>query len=624
MGLLAIAAAVLGRSFAAAAPSPADQQRLEAAEGDLKEAARLYRDRQFRAAGDAVRKVQEALAASASNNEQLSGRRAKLYSRLAKAHALLELEGIKLPPLKLPEAPPPKKPAKGPSKNATASRKPSGVSFVGEVVPILVEKCGECHVTGSRGRLSMASFADLGKGGKSGPALTPGSGEGSRMIKSIKSGDMPRNGGKLSPEQLATLTKWIDEGARFDGADPAASLMNSMALVGGPERVELQVAAATGKEGALFSRDVGPALLANCMGCHSIKLTLGDLRLDPFTRLLRGGKSGVIVVPGQPDASLLIRKLKGLAGARMPMGGPPLPDATIAKIARWIADGARYDAYDPNQPLAEVVAMSKAIDANHEELARMRAEMAAKNWKLMLPDAEPVRQETEHFLLIGNVGPKLLSEVAATAEKQVPSLRRLFRVPAGPPFIKGKMTIFVFDKRYDYSEIGPMIEQREIPSEWRGHWRYTFIDAYGCVLPPSAAAEYSLNGLVAQQIAGVHIASLGRVPRWFPEGAARVAAGKLDPKDARVRAWDARLPEIVNTSGSADRFVRGALPPEDADLMSYGFVRFLMGSAGPYRNLLTSLRGGTQFEQAFTSAYGAAPNQVVAAWAAKFNARAGR
>jgi len=610
----------LGVASAPAAPTPASPapppgtSAIDAAESTLKEAARLYRAREFRAAGDAVRKVQETLAKSVKDDARLSGRTAKLYRQLAKAHALLELEGVKLPALKVPRPP----------QKAGAAPAVSRVSFVKQVAPILVGRCGECHVTGIRGKFSMANFAALSKGARKGPVVLAGNSQQSPLIEIIRSGNMPRNGGKLAPGELETIARWIDEGAKFDGSDPNAPLVNPIALTGPTSRPDIAVVAATGKEEALFARDVGPALLANCMGCHSTRLTLGDLRLDTFARLLRGGLSGVIVVPGRPDESLLIRKLRGQAGARMPMGRPPLPDATIEKIAKWIALGARYDAYDPNQPLSEVVAMSRAANANHTELAQLRAELAAKNWRMMLPDAEATKSETENFLLYGNVGPRTLSEVGQLAEKQVPVLRRLLRAPPGQPLIKGRMTIFVFDKRYDYSEIGPMVEQREIPSEWRGHWRYTFVDAYGCVLPPSAAKEYSLPVLVGQQVAGVYVASLGRVPRWFAEGSARAIAARLDAKDSRVRAWDAHLEELTGSPGTAMRFLANALPPEDSDVVSYGFMKYLMASSSRYQATLASIRSGVPFDQAFAKSFGTTAEQAVAAWGARSTARAGR
>jgi hypothetical protein len=52
----------------------------------------------------------------------------------------------------------------------------------------------------------------------------------------------------------------------------------------------------------------------------------------------------VRVVPNDPDASILIRKLEGTpgtAGARMPIGGPPYLTAGQTQIIRrWIELGA--------------------------------------------------------------------------------------------------------------------------------------------------------------------------------------------------------------------------------------------------------------------------------------------
>src|SRR5205085_8419752 len=153
------------------------------------------------------------------------------------------------------------------------------------------------------------------------------------------------------------------------------------------------------------------------------------------------------------------------------------------------------------------------------------------------------------------------------------------------PLIKGRMTFFVFNKRYDYGEVGAMLEKRDVPEQWKGHWRYTIVDAQGFVLPPQKD-QYSLSSLVAQQIAGVYVASQGNVPRGFAEGSARATAGKVDPKDPRVRSWDSRVAEARSLGGKPDAFLTGGLPPEETDILSYSFVKMLMSKAGPYQQLL--------------------------------------
>lgn len=85
------------------------------------------------------------------------------------------------------------------------------MSFSKHVVPILIGKCGNCHVNNARGDFSMSNFAVLKKGPPGGTVIFPGDPIGSRLIEVIESGDMPRGGLKVSADELATLKKWITE-----------------------------------------------------------------------------------------------------------------------------------------------------------------------------------------------------------------------------------------------------------------------------------------------------------------------------------------------------------------------------------------------------------------------------
>lgn len=86
-----------------------------------------------------------------------------------------------------------------------------------------------------------------------------------------------------------------------------------------------------------------------CITCHIGATAPLGLRLDSANSyaLLVGVASAqasdtLLVDPGNPDASYLIRKLEGTAGTggQMPLGGTPLPQADIAMIRQWITDGA--------------------------------------------------------------------------------------------------------------------------------------------------------------------------------------------------------------------------------------------------------------------------------------------
>lgn len=60
----------------------------------------------------------------------------------------------------------------------------------------------------------------------------------------------------------------------------------------------------------------------------------------------RGRPGAIRVIPGDPDNSYLIHKIEGrpgIAGERMPRGGPYLNPGQILVIKRWIELGARND-----------------------------------------------------------------------------------------------------------------------------------------------------------------------------------------------------------------------------------------------------------------------------------------
>lgn len=93
-----------------------------------------------------------------------------------------------------------------------------------------------------------------------------------------------------------------------------------------------------------FAADVQPLFDANCIGCHGanggLSLAAGS-SYDNLVGVPAQGYAGNRVVPGDPDASVLYRKLSGAQGVGGPM--PPtgfLPAATVDLVRTWIAEGA--------------------------------------------------------------------------------------------------------------------------------------------------------------------------------------------------------------------------------------------------------------------------------------------
>ena len=98
--------------------------------------------------------------------------------------------------------------------------------------------------------------------------------------------------------------------------------------------------------GPSWSREVRPLLDRSCTGCHRPGKTKGRLDLSRHASLLAGGRSGAVVVPGDPAASLMLELVQSHDGEppEMPEEGEALAAAEVALLADWVRAGALEDA----------------------------------------------------------------------------------------------------------------------------------------------------------------------------------------------------------------------------------------------------------------------------------------
>jgi len=93
---------------------------------------------------------------------------------------------------------------------------------------------------------------------------------------------------------------------------------------------------------AFFKKKVEPVLRDHCYECHSAdsKELKGNLRLDTREGLRKGAANGPAVVPGDPDASFLIRSIRYTEDDyKMPPRGK-LDDEILQDLESWIKSGA--------------------------------------------------------------------------------------------------------------------------------------------------------------------------------------------------------------------------------------------------------------------------------------------
>jgi hypothetical protein len=604
VGLLS-AVAVLGAGISArGAVTPQQQAQIKELDEQLKQVGQLALARKYEEAKTLLESIQGPIVALAANSDPDVKRQASpLLASLMARRRFLESRGVTL--AKLPEA-------GSPSGGGT-------VSFTKDVAPILVSRCRNCHINNTRGMFSMASFERLMNGIGGAAVINPGSAQTSRLHEVLARGEMPPNG-NVPQAEIEVIARWINEGAKFDGTDPRASIATGQAApppTATPPRPSIQQA--TGRETVLYSRDIAPVLVESCTGCHGGQQPRAQLGLDTFRRLVNGGDNGPILVQGNPADSLLIKKLKGTAsGQRMPAGRAPLSAEIIAKFEKWIAEGAKFDGTDPNMQTEMVARIYAATQMSHEELAQERVAMADRNWRLTSPGVAPDRVETERHLLLGSVGEDRLQEMARLIDQMEGKVATVFKVPRNEPLIKGRLTWFVFKRRFEYSEFGLMAEnRREIPRDTRGHWRYNVVDAYACLLPPESNEEASLEGLIAEQLAGAFTDSyaLGKLPGWLTQGVAWVVVSRVEGKDPRVAAWNQAIVPALQAMSAPDDFLAGKLLPEQTAVLNYSFAKFLMSDGTRFKRLLTLVREGTAFDAAFQQVYNGDPKALAAVWA---------
>jgi WD40 repeat protein len=95
-----------------------------------------------------------------------------------------------------------------------------------------------------------------------------------------------------------------------------------------------------------YYRDVRPILQMHCQGCHQpAKPQGGFVMTGPADLLKKGDSDEPGVVPGKPEASLLVAQITAQDGKppAMPKGKNPLSDREVQLLTGWIAQGAQDD-----------------------------------------------------------------------------------------------------------------------------------------------------------------------------------------------------------------------------------------------------------------------------------------
>ena len=231
-----------------------------------------------------------------------------------------------------------------------------------------------------------------------------------------------------------------------------------------------QVAAAetaTAEGAAYFEKHIRPLFAKHCHSCHSVKKQQreGGLVLDRREGVEPVGDSGAVLVPGDVEASLLIRAVRyNDSDLQMPPDSQLAPGA-VTRLEHWIRIGAPWPVektsqvdqawHDPSDPVG-----GRSHWAFQPISSERRAEVKATDWSKSPIDAFVLsRLEAEQL------------EPAPLAERRA-LLRRTSIQLIGLPPDPEELREFLADDRPDAFErqVERMLASPHFGERWGRHW----------------------------------------------------------------------------------------------------------------------------------------------------------
>jgi hypothetical protein len=217
---------------------------------------------------------------------------------------------------------------------------------------------------------------------------------------------------------------------------------------------------------SFFEKRVRPVLVNRCYQCHSAgKKIKGGLRLDHREGVVRGGDSGPVIVPGNPEKSLLITAIRHTDDDLKMPKKEKLPEQEIAALTKWVTLGAPDPRVEESEPF-------KAAEIDYEE--------GRKFWSFIPParqNAPAVKDtswpltEIDRFILAAMEDKGL--EPVADADRRTLVRRLCFDLIGLPPTVE-QISAFLHDEGSIPEAVARLVDQLlaspHFGERWGRHW----------------------------------------------------------------------------------------------------------------------------------------------------------
>ncbi len=217
---------------------------------------------------------------------------------------------------------------------------------------------------------------------------------------------------------------------------------------------------------SFFEKKVRPILVQHCYACHSAETKpAGGLRVDDRNGLLAGGNGGPAVVPGEPDKSLLLKRVRHEnVKRRMPLQSAPLGDEQVADLAKWVSDGAAWPSVRLPASLTRPKPAYDKLKKEHwawQPLTNPKAPAVR--------DAAWPRDDIDRFILAGLEQKGL--RPAGDADR-IALVRRVTFDLTGLPPTPAEIDAFVNDASADAYErlVDRLLASPHFGERWGRHW----------------------------------------------------------------------------------------------------------------------------------------------------------
>ena len=188
---------------------------------------------------------------------------------------------------------------------------PDTVYFQNTILPLLQSSCGiiGCHDPGTASDgIVLTSYQSIMESN----VVDPGDPSGSDLYEVLVESDPdkrmpPPPRSPLTPEQITSVFKWIEQGALNNHCD----------------EIECDTVNVT------FSQTVWPIIQGSCYGCHSGTTPQGGINLSNYDNVVAVANSGRLMGAIRHEAGF----------SPMPQNGAQLSDCKITQIQKWIDDG---------------------------------------------------------------------------------------------------------------------------------------------------------------------------------------------------------------------------------------------------------------------------------------------